>query len=177
MVEITYKKGGVKMQFQYQNEVSYFDVATLMSFILAFLVFFLIIAVITYILSALIYSNTAKTNGFQEIAVISWIPIINIYVLFALCSKKATMPEIKSDALKWTLIYFGLAIISSIPLLGFLAAIALIVLTVYYFYRLYYRWTGDQSKAILFVVLMYITGGIFFYVYGLLKMKERFLSW
>ena len=86
------------------------------------------------------------------------------------------MPEVKSDALKFTLIYFGLVIVSAIPLIGFLAAIALIILTVYYFYRLFYRWTGDQSKAILFVVLMYLTGGIFFYVYGIIKMKDRFMA-
>ena len=155
----------------------FLDIATLMSFILAFIVIFIIIAVIAYILSAIIYYNTAKTNGFNEIAILSWIPIINIYVLFALGSKKATIEEVKSDALKYTLIYFGLAIVSFIPFVGFLTGIAMMVLMIYYSYRLYYRWTGDQSKAILFVVLMYLTGGIFFYIYGLIKMKERFYAW
>lgn len=165
------------MQVQYGNEYAYFDMAAIMGYILGFIVFFLIIAVIAYILSAIIYSNTANTNGFNEIAVISWIPIINIYVLFALISKKSTLPEVKSDALKFTLIYFGLAIISIIPVLGFLAAIGLMILMIYCFYRLFYRWTGDQTKAILFVILMYITGGIFFYVYGFIKMKDRFMAW
>ncbi|SOC34932.1 hypothetical protein [Ureibacillus acetophenoni] len=165
------------MNVQYGNEYAYLDMAALMAFVLGFIVFFLIFALIAYILSAIIFSNTANTNGFNEIAVFSWIPIINIYVLFALISKKTTIPEIKSDALKYTLIYFGLAIVSAIPVLGFLAAIALMVLVIYSFYRLFYRWTGDQTKAILFVILMYITGGIFFYVYGLMKMKDRFMAW
>jgi len=165
------------MLLEIENQLVFFDFSLIMSFIIAFFVIFLIIAVIAYILSAIIYSTTAKTNGFHEIAWISWIPIINIYILFALGSKKASIPEIKSDALKFTLIYFGLAILSVIPLLGFLTAIAMVVLMAYYFYRLYYRWTDDQGKAIIFVILMYITGGISFYIYGLIKMKDRFMAW
>ena len=165
------------MVLQIGDQTVYLDYAIIMSYILGFIVFFLIIALIAYILSAIIYSNTAKTNGFQEIAVISWIPIINIYVLFALGSKKTTIEEVKSDALIYTLIYFGLGIVAAIPFIGLIAGIAMVILSAFYFYRLYYRWTGDQAKAILFVVLMYLTGGIFFYVYGLMKMKDRFMAW
>lgn len=165
------------MLLEIDNQLVFFDFALIMGYILGFLVFILIVAIIAYILSAIIYSTTLKTNGFHEIAWLSWIPIVNIYVVFAIGSKKATIPEIKSDALKFTLIYFGLAILSIIPLLGFLTAIALAVLMIYFSYRLYYRWTGEQGKAILFVILTYITCGIFFYVYGLIKMKDRFIAW
>ncbi len=165
------------MQLQLQSDLEYYGYSYLLGYILGFFVILIIIAIISYILSAIIYQKTAKTNGFHEIAYLSWIPIINIYVLFALGSKKTTIPEVKSDALKVTLIYFGLVILGIIPFIGFLAGIALIILAAYYSYRLFYRWTGDQTKSILFVVLMYLTCGIFFYVYGLLKMKERFIAW
>ncbi|CAM5191200.1 hypothetical protein UACE39S_04200 [Ureibacillus acetophenoni] len=94
------------MLLEIENQLVFFDFSLIMSFIIAFFVIFLIIAVIAYILSAIIYSTTAKTNGFHEIAWISWIPIINIYILFALGSKKAFIPEIKSECVEIYIILF-----------------------------------------------------------------------
>ncbi|RHW39960.1 hypothetical protein D1B33_03690 [Lysinibacillus yapensis] len=136
----------------------------------------IIFAIAGYIITALIYYYSAKTNGLGEIAFWSWIPVLNIYVLFALGSTKTSLDEIKKEALMFLLIYIGLGILSIVPFIGVLASIALIVIAVYFIYRLFFRWTGDSGTSILFVVLMFITGSIFYYIYGLIKMKKPFVA-
>ncbi len=144
--------------------------------IVTFVIVGLILGLIGYILTAIIYFNTAKTNGLGEIAFWSWIPLVNVYVLFALGSAKTTLEEIKKDALKFLLIYVALTIISFIPIIGFLSSIALVILSIYFIYRLFYRWTGESGKSILFVILTVITGSIFYYIYGLIRMKKQFVA-
>ncbi|KGR90282.1 membrane protein [Ureibacillus massiliensis 4400831 = CIP 108448 = CCUG 49529] len=163
-------------QYQYNDSMVFVDLAAFAAMLMAMLIIAIIFAIIGYILSAIIYSNTAKANGFHEIAFMSWIPFINVYMMFAFGAKKSTMEAVKSEALKYTLIFFGLIIISFIPFIGFLSSIALIILMVYFYYRLFFRWTGEQGKSVLFVVLTYITCGIFFFVYGFMKMKKTFVA-
>lgn len=145
-------------------------------FLIVFVIVALILGVIGYIASAFIYYNTAKTNNLSDIAIISWIPVVNMYVLFALGSKKDSIEEIKKDALTFSLIYIALIILSAIPFLGILLSIAAIIIGVYFSYRLYYRWCGDTGKSVLFVLLTFITSGIFFFIYGLIKMKQPFVA-
>lgn len=163
-------------QYQYSNHMAFVDLAAFAAMLMAMLIIGIIFAIIAYILSAIIYSNTAKTNGFHEITFMSWIPIVNIYMMFAFGAKKSTMEEVKSEALKYTLIFFGLVIVSFIPFIGVLSSIALFILMVYFYYRLFFRWTGEQGKSVLFVVLTFITCGIFFFVYGFMKMKKTFVA-
>lgn len=144
--------------------------------LVTFGIFIILFAILAYILTAIIYYKTAQTNGLQDIAFWSWIPLLNVYVLFALGSTKTTLEEIKKDAIKFTIIYFALAIVSIIPIIGFLASIAMMIIAIYYMYRILYRWTADSGKAILFVVLTFITGGLFFMIYGLIMMKKPFLA-
>lgn len=144
-------------------------------FFIGFLIFTLVLALLGYIITAIIYFYTTKTNGLGEISFWSWIPLLNVYALFALGSTKTSLEEIKKDALKFLLIYIGLTIISIIPFIGILSSIAMIVIGVYFMYRLFFRWTGESGTAILFVVLTIITGSIFYYVYGLIKMKKPFV--
>ncbi|RKJ47845.1 hypothetical protein D7X33_33745, partial [Butyricicoccus sp. 1XD8-22] len=105
-------------QYQYSNHMAFVDLAAFAAMLMAMLIIGIIFAIIAYILSAIIYSNTAKTNGFHEITFMSWIPIVNIYMMFAFGAKKSTMEEVKSEALKYTLIFFGLVIVSFIPFIG-----------------------------------------------------------
>lgn len=144
--------------------------------LLTFIIVGIVLGILGYIITAIIFYNAAKTNGLAEIAFWSWIPIANAYVLFALGSIKTSTDEIKKDALKFLLIYFALAIISIIPFIGILASIALMVISIYYIYRLFYRWIGDTGKSILFVFLTIITCSIFYYIYGLLRMKKPFVA-
>ncbi|MFP3918133.1 hypothetical protein U5N28_10005 [Lysinibacillus telephonicus] len=144
--------------------------------LLTFIIVGIVLGILGYIITAIIFYNAAKTNGLAEIAFWSWIPIANAYVLFALGSIKTSTDEIKKDALKFLLIYIALAIISIIPFIGILASIALMVISIYYIYRLFYRWIGDTGKSILFVFLTFITCSIFYYVYGLLRMKKPFVA-
>ena len=55
----------------------------------------LILAVICYVITALIYFFTAKTNGPEDLAFLAWIPLVNAYLLFAFGSKKTTPEEVK----------------------------------------------------------------------------------
>ncbi|MDN4492168.1 hypothetical protein [Ureibacillus aquaedulcis] len=143
---------------------------------LVFLLITLALVVIGYVVNALIYYNTAKTNGLGEISFWAWIPLLNIYLLFAFGSSKTTMDEIKKEALIFLLIYIGLAIVQIIPFIGVLASIALVVLGLFYMYRLFYRWTGEQGMSILFIILTIVTGSLFYYIYGLIKMKKPFVA-
>ncbi|WP_240758383.1 hypothetical protein [Lysinibacillus sp. SGAir0095] len=144
-------------------------------FFIGFVIVMLLFALLSYIITAIIYFYTTKTNGLGEIAFWSWIPLLNVYTLFALGSTKPSLEEIKKDALKFLLIYIGLTIISIIPFIGFLSSIAMLVIGVYFMYRLFYRWTGESGTAILFVVLTILTCSIFYYIYGLIKMKKPFV--
>ena len=144
-------------------------------FFIGFVIVMLLFALLSYIITAIIYFYTTKTNGLGEIAFWSWIPLLNVYALFALGSTKPSLEEIKKDALKFLLIYIGLTIISIIPFIGFLSSIAMLVIGVYFMYRLFYRWTGESGTAILFVVLTILTCSLFYYIYGLIKMKKPFV--
>ena len=144
--------------------------------LVTFGIFFILFAILAYILTAIIYYKTAKTNGLEDIAFWSWIPLLNVYVLFALGSTKTTLEKIKKEAIKFMIIYIVLAIVSIIPIIGFLASIAMMIIAIYYMYRLFYRWTADSGKSIIFVVLTFITGGLFFMIYGLIMMKKPFLA-
>ncbi|KGR76530.1 hypothetical protein [Ureibacillus sinduriensis] len=141
-----------------------------------FLIITLALVVLGYVVNALIYYYTAKTNGLGEVSFWAWIPLVNVYLLFAFGSSKTTMQEIKKESLMFLLIYIGLAIVSIIPLIGILASIAMIVLGLYYMYRLFYRWTGETGMSILFIILTIITGSLFYYIYGLIKMKKPFVA-
>lgn len=134
----------------------------------------IIFGIIGYIIFALILYKTAKTNGYDSIAVIGWIPIVQIYVLYALGAKKESVEEAKSEALKMCLITLGLVIVSLIPFIGILASIGIVIISAYYYYRLFFRWTADNATSIIFVVLTFITSSIFFYIYGLIKMNKPF---
>lgn len=151
------------------------DVA-LGGFILVLLLLGIIFAVAGYIITALIYYITSKTNGFSDVAYIAWIPIVNIYSLLLLTADGTDNTSIRDAAKKNTLIYVGLVIVSFIPFIGWFASIALAIYGLYFTYRLLYRWCGESGKAILYIVLTFITGGIFFAIYGLLRMNKPFVA-
>lgn len=138
------------------------------------IIFSLILLLIFYLISAFIFYNTAKTNGFEDIAYISWIPLVQYYVFFAFGSNNSNYEDIKKDALKWTIIYIVLFVLSFLPFIGFLTGIASVVIFFYFLYKLFYRWNGETGISVLFVILTLITGGIFFFIYGLFKMKQPF---
>lgn len=136
----------------------------------------LVFAFIGYIITAIIYNNTAKANDLSELSFWAWIPIVNIYLLFAFSSNTNLIEETKKYALKFLLIYGVLIIISFIPLIGFLTTIVSVGLVMYFIYRLFYRWTGDSGTSVIFIILSMITCNLFFYIYGLMNMKKRFVA-
>ncbi|MGE7093328.1 hypothetical protein ACQKII_18115 [Lysinibacillus sp. NPDC048646] len=134
----------------------------------------IVLAIIGYFVSALIYYTTSKTNGFSDVAYIAWIPLVNIYSLFLLTANSDDDTTIRAIAKKYTLIYFGLLIVSFIPVIGIIASIVMAGFVLYYSYRLLYRWTGETGKAVLYIILTFITGGLFFAIYGLMRMNRPF---
>ncbi|MET4559928.1 hypothetical protein [Lysinibacillus parviboronicapiens] len=143
-------------------------------FLLIFLLVCLVLAIIGYIISSLIYFMASKTNGFSDVAYIAWIPIINVYSLFLLTANGEDDATVRAAAKKTTLIYAGLFIVSFVPLVGIIASLAMLGYVIYYSYRLMYRWSGESGKAILYIILSIITGGLFFMIYGLMRMNRPF---
>ncbi|MDM5247504.1 MULTISPECIES: hypothetical protein [unclassified Lysinibacillus] len=144
-------------------------------FLLIFLIC-LVMGIAGYVISSLIFYNASKTNGFGDLAYIAWIPIINVYSLFLLTAKGDNDVAVRADAKKNVLIYAGLLLISFIPLIGLLAYLGILGFALYFTYRLFYRWTGESGKAVLFIILTIITLGLFYFIYGLIKMNKPFVA-
>ncbi|MCL1696743.1 hypothetical protein [Lysinibacillus sp. BPa_S21] len=150
----------------------------LLAFLLVLLLIGLVVSVIYYIIGALIYYNASKTNGFSDVAYISWIPIVNIYSFFLLTAKGEDDQTVRAAAKRNVIIYAVLTAVSFIPylLVDIIATIAIIGFICYFTYRLFYRWTGGTGKAVLYTILTIITLGLFFNIYGLMKMKNPFVA-
>lgn len=136
----------------------------------------LVLSIVSYVISSLIYYKASKINGFGDLAYIAWIPIINVYSLFLLTAKGEDNATVRSAAKKNALIYVGLILVSFIPFLGIIASLGLLGFTLYLTYRLFYRWTGETGKAVLYIILSFITFGLFYYIYGLMKMNKPFVA-
>ncbi|MGE7688677.1 hypothetical protein ACQKMI_05650 [Lysinibacillus sp. NPDC097214] len=136
----------------------------------------LVLSIVSYVISSLIYYKASKINGFGDLAYIAWIPIINVYSLFLLTAKGEDNATVRGAAKKNALIYVGLILVSFIPFLGIIASLGLLGFTLYFTYRLFYRWTGETGKAVLYIILSFITFGLFYYIYGLMKMNKPFVA-
>lgn len=152
-----------------------FDAAFSGLFLIIMLIF-LVLSIASYVINSLIYYKASKINGFSDLAYIAWIPIINIYSVFLLTAKGEDNATVRRAAKKYVLIYVGLILVSFIPFLGIIASLGLIGFTLYFTYRLFYRWTGETGKAVLYIILSFITFGLFFYIYGLMKMNKPFVA-
>ena len=147
------------------------------AFLISFFLIGLVFIFIAYLVSALIYFKTSKTNGYEDVAYIAWIPFVNIYNLFLLIAQNEDDTTNRSTAKRNTLIYYGLFIVSFIPFIGFIGFIASIGMTgfmLYALYQLFYRWSGETGKAILYIILTFFTAGLFFAIYGLMHMSRPF---
>ncbi|GLC86929.1 hypothetical protein [Lysinibacillus piscis] len=158
------------------NAYTYTEDALVGGFFLLFIAIALIIALIGYVVNAFIYYTASKTNGFEDVAYIAWIPLANMYCLFLLTAEGKTRSEQNAIAKRNILIYVGLFIATWIPLIGIIASLGLAGFTLYYIYRLFYRWSGSSGKSILYVVLTFITSGLFYAIYGLMRMKRPFIA-
>ena len=136
----------------------------------------LVLSIASYVISSLIYYKASKINGFSDLAYIAWIPVINVYSLFLLTAKGENNTTVRSAAKKNALIYDGLITVSFIPVIGIIASLGLLGFTLYFTYRLFYRWTGETGKAVLYIILSFITFGLFYYIYGLMKMNKPFVA-
>lgn len=136
----------------------------------------IVVSIVGYVISSLIYYNASKTNGFSDVAYIAWIPIINVYSLFLLTATGNDDATVRANAKKNVLIYAGLILVSFIPFLGIIASLGLIGYALYFTYRLFYRWSGETGRAVLYIILTFITFGLFYCIYGLMRMNKPFVA-
>ncbi|MGE7949962.1 hypothetical protein [Lysinibacillus sp. NPDC093688] len=159
------------------DSYNYDDIDMALSgFFLVIMLIGLVLSIVSYVISSLIYYKASKINGFGDLAYIAWIPIINVYSLFLLTAKGEDNATVRGAAKKNALIYVGLILVSFIPFLGIIASLGLLGFTLYFTYRLFYRWTGETGKAVLYIILSFITFGLFYYIYGLIKMNKPFVA-
>ncbi len=145
-------------------------------FFLIIMLIFLVMAIVGYIISSLIYYQASKANGFDDLAYVAWIPIINVYSLFLLTAKGDDDVTVRAEVKKNVLIYAGFLLVSFIPFIGLLASLGLGVYVLYFTYRLFYRWSGEPGRAVLYIILTFITFGLFYFIYGLIKMNKPFVA-
>lgn len=157
----------------YDSSISDYDVILGGLFLIAILIG-LVLAIISYVVTALIYFRASKTNGFSDVAYIAWIPLLNVYSLFLLTANRGDNTTDRAIAKRNTLIYFGLIVISFIPFIGFIASLGATCFGLYYTYHLLYRWSGETGKAVLYIILTIISCGLFFMIYGLMRMNRPF---
>lgn len=94
----------------------------------------------------MIYYRTAKANGYEEVAYLSFIPIINIYIMFLLIAKGNSDIERRASAKKMVILFTCLFIVGIILPLRFIV----ILIVNYLIYRIFYRWVGDKTYGIFF---------------------------
>ena len=143
---------------------------------LIFILICLVMSIAGYVISSLIYYNASKTNGFSDLAYIAWIPIINVYSLFLLTATGDDDATVRANAKKNVLIYAGLILVSFIPFIGIVASLGLFGYVLYFTYRLFYRWSGETGRAVLYIILTFITFGLFYGIYGLMRMNKPFVA-
>ncbi|MEY9971285.1 glucan phosphoethanolaminetransferase (alkaline phosphatase superfamily) [Lysinibacillus sp. RC46] len=158
----------------YYNDFDDLDLA----FLFIMLICIALISIASYVINSLIYYQASKANGFSKQAYIAWIPIAGVYSLFLLTAKGDDDATIRSAAIKNVIIYAVLTIVSLIPylFLDIIASIGLLGFIFHFTYRLFYRWTGGTGKAVLYTILSFITLGLFYAIYGLIKMNKPFVA-
>jgi len=97
-------------------------------------------------------------------------PVFNVYNLCLLTAKGKDEQAVSAVAEKNVIIFTVLAFLSFIPLLGIIGFIT------YFKYRLLYRWTSETRKAVQYTILSFITLGLFYNIYGLMKMNKPFVA-
>lgn len=133
----------------------------------AFLAIFIVIAIVLYIFLAIGLYTLAKKEG-DELAWLAFIPVAQYYTMgnlvkgnFTVFGKKIDRPEI---ILLVTAIVAPM--LSMIPVLGFLAAIASMILFISAIYHVFRKYKGD--RATMFTVLSVIFSFLFpFFIFAM----------
>lgn len=117
-----------------------------------------VLAVVSYVLSSLTYYTMAKNEGMDK-AWLAWIPYANMYVVGELLNVK-----LKGDGgLKLLIGYIILSILSSIPVLGVLFSIVLLVATGVMWYWLFQKYSDRPGlhTTLSFVLMITIIGSLY----------------
>lgn len=158
----------------YYNDFDDLDLA----FLIIMLISIALISIISYVINSLVYYQASKANGFSKQAYIAWIPLVGVYNFFLLTAKGDNDASVRAAAIKNFIIYAVLSIVSLIPylFLDIIGSVGFLGFMCYFTYRLFYRWAGGTGKAVLYTILSFITLGLFYAIYGLLKMNKPFVA-
>ena len=126
-------------------------------------VFAFIIGIAAYVFTSLGLMTLAKNKGIEN-AWLAWIPIGNLYILGKIVKNvKIGSWEIPQLEVVLPIASVAVAILSFIPVLGFLIAIAAAVLSGFVLYKLFSMYRPEQ--AVLFTVLSFILGLFWIFVF------------
>lgn len=115
-----------------------------------------VIGVGVYILLAIGIQTLAKNRGIEN-PWLAWIPIANFYLLGKIVGSMEIFGK-RLDKLEiWVLVAYGVTVLLSwIPVLGFLIAVALLIFEWFFYTELYKRYKPDQ-------VVLYTILSLFFF--------------
>ncbi|WP_242144070.1 MULTISPECIES: hypothetical protein [unclassified Bacillus cereus group] len=128
----------------------------------------LIWAVLSYVLTAFALYTMAKNDGAND-AILAFIPFLNCKVWGDLAREK--FPDFLKEEAGWKVfgIYVGCFILNFIPIIGFLAGVATLVLSIYLIYAILERY---GTNAVLFTIIHAITCSLFLPIHLFLIRNE-----
>ena len=117
-----------------------------------FFIILVIVGIALYIVMALALQAMAKKLDLEN-TWLAWIPIANVYLMGKVAGDEVTIFQKKIPKLSLVLLVgcIAIMIISGIPVIGQLAAIAYAVLSFFSMYKIYRIFA--ESSAVLFIVL------------------------
>lgn len=123
-----------------------------------FLLFPLLIAIALYVVIAMSLSKLASNAGIEN-PWLAWVPFANLYILGKLIPELKILDyiipshEIVLPAAALATFLFG-----KIPIIGFLIALANLVIIIFAMYTLFKKYVGD--KALIYTIIGFLTCGI-----------------
>lgn len=130
----------------------------ILAFLGAFAFIFFILVIVLYILASLGLYKLAQNAGIEN-PWLAWVPIGNLYILAKLVkSVKLGSFEVPRLEIVLPVGSIAVAVLGSIPVLGWLVYIAYLVLLVLVFYKLFCIYRPEQATLwiILSIVLSFI---------------------
>ncbi|MGI6469386.1 MAG: hypothetical protein GXZ09_02835 [Syntrophomonadaceae bacterium] len=116
----------------------------------ATILLFYLIAIVFYVLKSIALQTLAANRGIEN-PWLGWIPIADLYIMGLLVKEMDVFGYRLDNLGLWCpVIFVGGAILTTIPVLGVIISVALLVFAVLFTYRLFEIYT---SQAILYTVL------------------------
>ena len=137
--------------------------------------FFFLIALAFYVLNALALFTLAKNNGYESLSILAWIPFANMYLFGVLSGDDdGNVGLFKQISVPANLVGILLAVlpfITAIPILGFIAWIAFLIL---YAHTMYYLLSKIDASSALVITIVSFFIPLVLIVYLFIKRDSMF---